>query len=291
MKLKNWLPGRTRSSRSKRSDSAEQRDRWRVSSLGRPRGAPAGNGNGTACQVHAAEPDRESQTGADRGPGKATASLGEKVSRPCCDGSRPRVLPKVRDPTLCPREPASPNSRRKRKRSDPGSAVSRKGRICFRNLGRKLPNSSGPRRWKKRTISITGRASRKPGSMKHSIPPGCPISVSSRRRHRPTRAKRDLKKIVIGLAGGGLAIGLALALLIELVLDRTIKRPLELETRLRIPLLLSIPNFGFDGQRLRLHDAGDDSEAAIAQNAGPSGDRRIAPTVLRSNPGSAGPLF
>ena len=83
----------------------------------------------------------------------------------------------------------------------------------------------------------------------------------------PDRAKRDVKKFVLGLAGGGLATGLALALLIELVLDRTIKRPLELETRLRIPLLLSIPNFGFESNRLRLHDTGDDSDAAMAQLA------------------------
>ena len=84
----------------------------------------------------------------------------------------------------------------------------------------------------------------------------------------PDKAKRDVKKAVLGLAGGGLATGLALALLIELVLDRTIKRPVELETRLQLPLLLSIPNFGSDGHRLRLHDAGDDPEAAIAQNTG-----------------------
>jgi uncharacterized protein involved in exopolysaccharide biosynthesis len=77
------------------------------------------------------------------------------------------------------------------------------------------------------------------------------------------RVTRDfLKKILPGLAVGGLAVGTAIALLIELVLDRTIKRPLELETRLRIPLLLSIPNFAAKGQRLRLRDANQDSEGA-----------------------------
>jgi succinoglycan biosynthesis transport protein ExoP len=78
----------------------------------------------------------------------------------------------------------------------------------------------------------------------------------------PERAKRDLKKVVFGLAGGGVAAGLAFAFLIELVLDRTIKRPLELETRLRIPLMLSIPDFGPDHGRLLLHDANPKSEAA-----------------------------
>jgi succinoglycan biosynthesis transport protein ExoP len=78
----------------------------------------------------------------------------------------------------------------------------------------------------------------------------------------PYRAKRDLKKVVFGLAGGGVAAGLAFAFLIELVVDRTVKRPLELEARLRIPLLLSIPDFGPDHGRLRLHDANPKSETA-----------------------------
>jgi uncharacterized protein involved in exopolysaccharide biosynthesis len=74
---------------------------------------------------------------------------------------------------------------------------------------------------------------------------------------------RDAKKIVLGLAVGGLAVGVALALLIELVLDRTVKRSNELEKRLRIPLLLSIPYMEANGQRLRLHDAGHDSETEV----------------------------
>ena len=50
-----------------------------------------------------------------------------------------------------------------------------------------------------------------------------------------------LKKIVLGLAGAGVACGLALAFLIELVLDRTVKRPGEVEKLLGSPILLSIP--------------------------------------------------
>jgi uncharacterized protein involved in exopolysaccharide biosynthesis len=56
-----------------------------------------------------------------------------------------------------------------------------------------------------------------------------------------TEATVDLKKIVLGLAGGGIAFGLGLAFLIELLLDRSVKRPLELETLLGIPPMLSIP--------------------------------------------------
>jgi polysaccharide biosynthesis transport protein len=78
------------------------------------------------------------------------------------------------------------------------------------------------------------------------------------------KATRDGKKVVVGLAGGGLGLGVALALLIEMVLDRTVKRPLELETRLHIPVLLSIPYFGRNGQlRLRANNADPDADLGL----------------------------
>ncbi len=49
------------------------------------------------------------------------------------------------------------------------------------------------------------------------------------------------KKIILGLAGAGVAVGVGLAFLIELVIDRRIKRPTEIESRLQLPLMLSIP--------------------------------------------------
>jgi uncharacterized protein involved in exopolysaccharide biosynthesis/Mrp family chromosome partitioning ATPase len=48
-------------------------------------------------------------------------------------------------------------------------------------------------------------------------------------------------KITLLLAGGGVALGIALALLRGLLLNRTVGRPLQLETKLHIPLMLSIP--------------------------------------------------
>jgi polysaccharide biosynthesis transport protein len=81
------------------------------------------------------------------------------------------------------------------------------------------------------------------------------------------RVIRDvMKKIVLGLAVAGFAVGIAIALLIELVLDRTVKRSQELESRLQIPLLLSIPYFSSRSQRLQLHDAGHDSEVIARPN-------------------------
>jgi uncharacterized protein involved in exopolysaccharide biosynthesis/Mrp family chromosome partitioning ATPase len=51
--------------------------------------------------------------------------------------------------------------------------------------------------------------------------------------------KRD--KIALALAAGGTALGIALALLRGLILNETVGRPLQLETQLHIPLMLSIP--------------------------------------------------
>lgn len=49
------------------------------------------------------------------------------------------------------------------------------------------------------------------------------------------------KKIILGLASGGLGFGLALAMIIELVFNSRVSRPMEIQTRLQLPLLLSIP--------------------------------------------------
>ena len=62
---------------------------------------------------------------------------------------------------------------------------------------------------------------------------------------RPSPPVLDTKmryKITFGLAAAGLILGVALALLRGLMLNRTVGRPLELETRLDIPLMLSIPH-------------------------------------------------
>jgi|SRR5882724_2465808 len=66
------------------------------------------------------------------------------------------------------------------------------------------------------------------------------ISVVQRPSPPSLETKRR-DKIALGLAGGGIALGVALALLRGLVLNRTVGRPLQLETQLHIPLMLSIP--------------------------------------------------
>ena len=85
---------------------------------------------------------------------------------------------------------------------------------------------------------------------------------------RPTPPMLDTKtrnKIVLGLAGGGAALGIALALLSGLVLNRTVRRPLDLETQLRIPLMLSIP-----------HTATRNGHLALPRNGSPANSEALA---------------
>src|SRR5262249_53580546 len=63
-------------------------------------------------------------------------------------------------------------------------------------------------------------------------------------------------KKTLALAGAGLAVGLALALLRGLVLNQTVGRPLQLETQLDIPLMLSIPYSDSRNGHLRLPSNG-----------------------------------
>src|SRR5437773_760251 len=56
----------------------------------------------------------------------------------------------------------------------------------------------------------------------------------------PALVTKTRDKVALLLAGSGIALGIALALLRGLVLNQTVGRPLQLETQLHIPLMLSI---------------------------------------------------
>ena len=64
----------------------------------------------------------------------------------------------------------------------------------------------------------------------------------------PAKDMAPLKKAVMMLLAGVLAAGVALAFVIELYLDRSFKRPIEIETKLGLPLFLSIPRSAIDGK-------------------------------------------
>jgi succinoglycan biosynthesis transport protein ExoP len=85
------------------------------------------------------------------------------------------------------------------------------------------------------------------------------ISVVEKPAMAAKAAVDGRKKMVVGVAGAGLALGLALSLLQELLFDRTVKRRRELETQLRIPLMLAIPNIGLNGHlRLQANNEAED---------------------------------
>lgn len=67
-------------------------------------------------------------------------------------------------------------------------------------------------------------------------------NISAVQRPSPPGLETKIRnKIALALAGGGIALGIALALLKGLLLNQTVGRPLQLETQLHIPLMLSIP--------------------------------------------------
>ena len=94
----------------------------------------------------------------------------------------------------------------------------------------------------------------------------------------PERTYSDLtKKLILGLAGAGIAVGVGLAFLIELVIDRRIKRPNEIESRLQLPLMLSIP-FVRPKNRGALLISNDRSA-----DGGGEGERNALPVVRGAN--------
>jgi uncharacterized protein involved in exopolysaccharide biosynthesis/Mrp family chromosome partitioning ATPase len=63
----------------------------------------------------------------------------------------------------------------------------------------------------------------------------------------PFQDWKKLQKKLALVALGGIFAGLGWAFLIELYLDRSVRRPLEIQTRLKLPLFLSIPDVSRNG--------------------------------------------
>jgi uncharacterized protein involved in exopolysaccharide biosynthesis/Mrp family chromosome partitioning ATPase len=80
----------------------------------------------------------------------------------------------------------------------------------------------------------------------------------------PALESKQRDKIALGLAGAGIALGVALALLRGLMLNRTVGRPLELETQLHIPLMLSIPYSNARNGHLALTNGSSPGSVATA---------------------------
>jgi len=73
----------------------------------------------------------------------------------------------------------------------------------------------------------------------------------------PARVKSKIVKMMAGAMLCGLGAGLLLAFLIELKLDQSLRRPVDIETKLRLPLFLSIPRISTNGYH-RLPEAARD---------------------------------
>ena len=93
----------------------------------------------------------------------------------------------------------------------------------------------------------------------------------------PSVDRKKTAQTMAGIAIGGIALGLAWAFIIELLLDRSVRRPVDVERILGLPLFLSIPALGKKG-KLRKSKGGaaakgsslllkSDAESARLENA------------------------
>ena len=64
----------------------------------------------------------------------------------------------------------------------------------------------------------------------------------------PALAQSKFMRLVGMIGIGGMVAGLGLAFLIELYLDRSLKRPIEIESKLKLPLFVSIPRLDSESQ-------------------------------------------
>jgi uncharacterized protein involved in exopolysaccharide biosynthesis/Mrp family chromosome partitioning ATPase len=78
----------------------------------------------------------------------------------------------------------------------------------------------------------------------------------------PFRAPPGSPKRIAMIAIGGVVLGLGWAFLIELFLDRTVKRPIDVQMKLRLPLFLAIPDVNRNGRR-RLAEADKEKSRAL----------------------------
>jgi polysaccharide biosynthesis transport protein len=110
----------------------------------------------------------------------------------------------------------------------------------------------------------------------------------------PTRAKSKTLKMMALAILFGVCGGFALAFVTELKLDTSVKRPIDVETKLRIPLFLSIPQVSKNGfhslpgatRNEPLLLAGPEGGAHVAGSNGPPADHRGAGiTPWNHNPG------
>jgi Mrp family chromosome partitioning ATPase len=103
------------------------------------------------------------------------------------------------------------------------------------------------------------------------------IGIIQSPSHPVKKWPKKLKQMAAILAVGGIAIGLALAFLIEMFLDRSLKRPVEIEAKLGLPLFISIPDFTQNGYPLVKIKGKDPLLLTETAGKGASEDSALAP--------------
>ncbi len=93
-------------------------------------------------------------------------------------------------------------------------------------------------------------------SLSSSLGPGKASGIDTiQSPSAPYYDRSKLTKASLGISVAGILAALGLAFLIELYIDRTVKRPTEIESRLGVPLFLSIPYLNGNGKSKRLLNA------------------------------------
>ncbi len=98
----------------------------------------------------------------------------------------------------------------------------------------------------------------------------------------PTTAPSRLMKIMAVVLLGGIAAAFGLAFALELYLDPSVKRPIEIENRLHLPLFLSIPRLHLNGAVSR-HALGTARAPLLAEGIG-AGDAGREPEAASHDP-------
>lgn len=86
----------------------------------------------------------------------------------------------------------------------------------------------------------------------------------------PAMDRKKSNQFMAGIFAGGIALGLAWAFAIEMFLDRSVRRPVDFERMLGLPLFLTIPALGRKGRLRRLKDASAQTPPDPVQAADPA---------------------
>ena len=102
----------------------------------------------------------------------------------------------------------------------------------------------------------------------------------------PIVDKQKIRKLALMVLCGGIGMGLGLAFLLEMFIDPRIKRPVDVEQKLRVPLFLFIPDFSRNGHAKALKANGSPSPVVAALTAGVASteESKSDLPVLAANP-------